>query len=283
MIDESHADGSIKCEIRRIPRGSCRPTRVSPVPRRAPRRRQEGLPPHELRALLHGGTALFPAGGTGAAPLADILRSRDRGSAQARLLPPADRNGASLMENGPGAPVYSGGDVWGLEKMLGFAGDAILYWGDHTYGDILRSKKSVGWRTAMIIPELENEIAITEKITPQLARARRGHRGSRSLDLEEQMARTELDRLTTLLHRTPGSAAEARHEIVRKVHGIQSGSTPEQEKVRLHENRGRSTKSRAGPTIAPGVRSSAKATRSRDSATRSRTSRASTPAASRTS
>src|SRR5262249_30584049 len=73
-------------------------------------------------------------------------------------------NGRWLDERGSGAPIYSGGDVSGLERRLGFKGDAILYWGDHTYGDILRSKKSVGWRTAMIIPELEQEILVSEDI-----------------------------------------------------------------------------------------------------------------------
>ncbi len=54
---------------------------------------------------------------------------------------------------------YVGGDSFFLEKKIGSSGDQILYFGDHTYGDILRSKKSVGWRTAMIVPEVEQEVA----------------------------------------------------------------------------------------------------------------------------
>jgi len=53
---------------------------------------------------------------------------------------------------------YTGGDAFFLESKLGVLGDRILYFGDHTYGDILKSKKSVGWRTAMIVPELEEEL-----------------------------------------------------------------------------------------------------------------------------
>ncbi len=53
---------------------------------------------------------------------------------------------------------FTGGDAFFLENKLGAFGDAILYFGDHTYGDILRSKKSVAWRTSMIIPELEEEV-----------------------------------------------------------------------------------------------------------------------------
>ena len=54
---------------------------------------------------------------------------------------------------------FVGGDSFFLEKELGIGGDEILYFGDHTYGDILRSKKSVGWRTAMIVPEVEEEVS----------------------------------------------------------------------------------------------------------------------------
>ncbi len=78
-----------------------------------------------------------------------------------------------FVASGPGAPVlpcqyptlpnvagnsFIGGDSFFLEQQLGIGGDEILYFGDHTYGDILRSKKSVGWRTAMIVPEVEEEV-----------------------------------------------------------------------------------------------------------------------------
>jgi FMN phosphatase YigB (HAD superfamily) len=63
-----------------------------------------------------------------------------------------------LMPNRQGR-CFIGGDSFFLEKKLGVGGDEILYFGDHTYGDILRSKKSVGWRTAMIVPEVEEEVS----------------------------------------------------------------------------------------------------------------------------
>ena len=34
----------------------------------------------------------------------------------------------------------------------------VLYVGDHIYGDVLRSKKALGWRTMLVIPELETEL-----------------------------------------------------------------------------------------------------------------------------
>ncbi len=73
-----------------------------------------------------------------------------------------------LPAEGENPPVYAGGDAMFLEKALGFRGDQILYFGDHTYGDILRSKKSLGWRTAMILSELDHELSTTERIQEDL-------------------------------------------------------------------------------------------------------------------
>ncbi len=54
--------------------------------------------------------------------------------------------------------AYSGGSVHALERALGQGGDRILFFGDHTYGDILRSKRICGWRTAMILERLDDEL-----------------------------------------------------------------------------------------------------------------------------
>ena len=56
------------------------------------------------------------------------------------------------------------------------SGDEVLYVGDHIYGDILRSKKESAWRTAMIIQELEGEVA-RPRVVPRGLRARRAARG----------------------------------------------------------------------------------------------------------
>ncbi len=55
--------------------------------------------------------------------------------------------------------VYQGGHFRHLHEMLRVSkGSEILYVGDHIYGDILRSKKELGWRTMLVIQELEDEI-----------------------------------------------------------------------------------------------------------------------------
>jgi len=58
--------------------------------------------------------------------------------------------------------VYEGGNLVDVERLLDAPGDRILYVGDHIYGDILRSKKESAWRTAMIIQEMEAEVAAHE-------------------------------------------------------------------------------------------------------------------------
>lgn len=55
--------------------------------------------------------------------------------------------------------VFQGGNVAHLHRLLAIeAGAQVLYVGDHIYGDILRSKKELGWRTMLVVPELEKEL-----------------------------------------------------------------------------------------------------------------------------
>lgn len=68
--------------------------------------------------------------------------------------------------------VYEGGNLLDFERRLGIPGSAILYVGDHIYGDILRSKKESAWRTAMIIQELDAETDAHEASLAEIARQR---------------------------------------------------------------------------------------------------------------
>ncbi|CAL5383575.1 unnamed protein product [Camellia sinensis] len=57
--------------------------------------------------------------------------------------------------------VFLGGNVGHLHKLLGIGSSSqVLYVGDHIYGDILRSKKVLGWRTMLVVPELEKEVEL---------------------------------------------------------------------------------------------------------------------------
>jgi HAD superfamily 5'-nucleotidase-like hydrolase len=52
--------------------------------------------------------------------------------------------------------VRHGGDVVGLEQCLGLGGGDVLFVGDNPAADSVAAH-SHGWRTAMVVPELENE------------------------------------------------------------------------------------------------------------------------------
>lgn len=59
--------------------------------------------------------------------------------------------------------VYSGGSSHMICDLLNVNGKDILYVGDHIFGDILKSKKRQGWKTFLVVPELNKELQIWEK------------------------------------------------------------------------------------------------------------------------
>jgi 5'-nucleotidase len=65
----------------------------------------------------------------------------------------------SRVEGG-GAKVYSGGSIAKFEKLANITnGSGVLYVGDHIFSDVRISKKKHGWRTFLVVPELEKELA----------------------------------------------------------------------------------------------------------------------------
>src|SRR5437762_3628898 len=58
--------------------------------------------------------------------------------------------------------IYEGGNLFDFERITGFAGDRVLYVGDHIYGDIIRNRKASQWRTCFVVQELEREIEYIE-------------------------------------------------------------------------------------------------------------------------
>jgi HAD superfamily 5'-nucleotidase-like hydrolase len=78
--------------------------------------------------------------------------------------------------------AYEGGNLEEFERIIGVSGSNVLYIGDHIYGDILRSKKETSWYTAMIIQELDAEVAAYEASNDDLSRMR---------TLEEQREKLE--------------------------------------------------------------------------------------------
>ncbi len=166
-VDEAHADGSIKDEIAREP---LRYLDIDPLlPATLSRMRSHGL----RLFLLTNSEAAY----TGLI-MDRLLSGRLEGYAHwtdffdvviVRAGKPAffGRKGPlhPLSARALGQPrgratrrFFTGGSFLALEQQLRVSGDRILFFGDHTYGDILRSKRICGWRTAMIIQRLEDEL-----------------------------------------------------------------------------------------------------------------------------
>ncbi len=64
--------------------------------------------------------------------------------------------------------AYAGGSRWGLEDLMQIPGEGFLYVGDHIYGDIVSSKLTSTWRTALVLSELEEELDKQQDQLPQL-------------------------------------------------------------------------------------------------------------------
>lgn len=74
---------------------------------------------------------------------------------------------ALTMESLKDNNVFQGGHWQDLHKIMQISSaEKILYVGDHMYSDILRSKRSLGWRTCFIIPELDRELEVYRQELP---------------------------------------------------------------------------------------------------------------------
>jgi HAD superfamily 5'-nucleotidase-like hydrolase len=134
---------------------------------------------------VHTGSGMLwnTEGGSPMVPIGDAdLPSAELGSTAPRF------SDEETTEEGRYARVFQGGSYIDLHKMLGIkSGAGLLYVGDHIYGDVLRSKKALGWRTMLVIPELESELETL---------------GSRGGDLAElEMLRLQRDALDDQIQR----------------------------------------------------------------------------------
>mmetsp|Transcript_6603 Transcript_6603/g.21660 ORF Transcript_6603/g.21660 Transcript_6603/m.21660 type:complete len:541 (+) Transcript_6603:36-1658(+) len=95
--------------------------------------------------------------------------------------------------------VFQGGNWQHLHSLLGMpSGAGLLYVGDHMYSDILRSKRTLGWRTLLIVPELREEVEKAQRTVPlanavEEAYEERARLETRLQYLEMRRSQMELD------------------------------------------------------------------------------------------
>lgn len=74
--------------------------------------------------------------------------------------------GLNAAAKGVKARVFQGGNHWDLHKMLEVkSGPEVMYISDHIYSDLNMSKKWVGWRTMLVVPELQTELVLQRKFS----------------------------------------------------------------------------------------------------------------------
>jgi HAD superfamily 5'-nucleotidase-like hydrolase len=91
--------------------------------------------------------------------------------------------------------VYLGGNARLLEGHLGLSGEEILYIGDHVYADVHVTKDVMRWRTALVVRELEQEIAQTEAFAAQQAELSAAMARKSRFELRYSQLRLSLQRI----------------------------------------------------------------------------------------
>ncbi|XP_051124011.1 uncharacterized protein LOC127246598 [Andrographis paniculata] len=143
-----------------------------------------------------------------------------------------------LKRSDKNSQVFQGGNVGHLHKLLSIESSSqVLYVGDHIYGDILRSKKVLGWRTMLVVPELEKEVEFLWTLRDsrkklQILRNTRDHiedkihhhlkwslRPDKNVVNEEE-PQAELDYLQAQLEEVRSSHQQAQRECHQKFHKV---------------------------------------------------------------
>ena len=129
------------------------------------------------------------------------------------------------------ARVFQGGSYIDLHKMLSVnAGAEVLYVGDHIYGDVLRSKRDLGWRTLLVIPELERELNIINERENDLEELK-------LLRQQRDVLEDQLQRLEWRLHNANGNHDDSGSQLEELVQNLrqQSESVQKRHKGLLKE------------------------------------------------
>ena len=100
--------------------------------------------------------------------------------------------------------AYLGGCASQVERDLGMSGDEILYVGDHMFGDVHVTKRVLHWRTALILRELEAEVAALEAFAGEERQLAARMADKERLEHALSSARLELQRLRQRYGPRPG-------------------------------------------------------------------------------
>ena len=104
---------------------------------------------------------------------------------------------------------YRGTNAQMVQEWLGVGGEDILYVGDHVYADVHVSSSIRRWRTALILRELEDEIAQEHRFAPDQQLLFQAAEQKAHMDREQALLRLTLQRMDHDLPLPPGAPASA--------------------------------------------------------------------------
>lgn len=149
-----------------------------------------------------------------------------------------------LLEAGTSYKLMTGGNVEKLEALLEVGGDSVLYFGDHTFGDIMKSKKYSLWRTAMVVEELAEELDAAAATRPQRSRLERLYLQKSSLADQIAHRQEKLDALRRFKLGEAGRWPRTRDlpkvdaqmkELERELRNLDKRLTTNLQKIKRHE------------------------------------------------
>ena len=133
-----------------------------------------------------------------------------------RLYELVDLDGEGLMRPAndlrPGG-VYHGGNAAQVEGWLGLDPARILYVGDHLYGDVHVSKQVRRWRTALVLRELEGDLAALRSFQPHQTELLEMMRTKEMLELEMSDQRLYAQR-ARMGYGPPTPLSQREHETI---------------------------------------------------------------------
>ncbi len=114
--------------------------------------------------------------------------------------------------------IYVAGNAGLVEQSLDLRGDEILYVGDHIFSDVNISKNISRWRTALVIRELEDEIAADEGFKTEQENLARMMRTKEELESVYSELRLKLQRIRKRYGGPIGQPAKELESEVTRVH-----------------------------------------------------------------
>ncbi|MCC6217382.1 MAG: HAD-IG family 5'-nucleotidase [Polyangiaceae bacterium] len=113
--------------------------------------------------------------------------------------------------------AYLGGHAGLIEQGLGIAPEEILYVGDHMFADVHVSKDILRWRTALVLHELEAEIAAAESFEADQRLLARLMREKREKELRFSQVRLGLQRIEAAYGPRPQAPPERLRQLLQSL------------------------------------------------------------------